>query len=196
MKTHVVRATDVSGLPVVTIDGGEDVAEIKDVVFDGTNHRLIGFTLNKRGFFSGALRNQLPAAAIEAIGPDAVMVATESDLYEPTDAPDELTGDAPTHSVLHNRVLSADGTDLGEVVGVILTTDDDPIAVGYEVGSDDETVFVPISAQMALSDDNLLIPAEATEFIHNDLAGFGASVAQFRAPLDAAASPSPTPEGA
>lgn len=196
MKAQVVRATEVSGLPVVTIDGGEDVAEIKDVVFDGTNHRLIGFTLNKRGFFSGALRSQLPADAIESIGAHAVMVASEGDLHEPADAPDELTGDAPTHSVLQNRVLSADGTDLGEVVGVILTTDDDPIAVGYEVRSTDSTVFVPISAQMALSDDNLLIPAEATEFIHNDLAGFGASVARFRAPLESAASQTTTPEGA
>lgn len=180
--SRVMRAADVSGLPVVTINGGDDVAEIKDVVFDGTNHRLVGFTLNKRGWFRGKLRRQLPAGSVTAIGPDAVMVADDSDLEDP----DVPLGKAETHAVIGNRVISADGSNLGAISGVIITTGDNPEAVGYEVdGADGNAYFVPISAQMALSDDNLLIPQSSTDFIRNDLAGFGAALADHREALDA-----------
>ena len=47
--THVMRAGDLIGLPVVSIAAGEDVAEISDVVYDSSHHRILGFTLNKRG---------------------------------------------------------------------------------------------------------------------------------------------------
>lgn len=182
---RVMRASDVSGLPVVTINGGDDVAEIRDVVFDGTNHRLVGFTLNKRGWFRGRLRRQLPATSVVAIGPDAVMVADDADLEDPASAPGALSGDAETHSVIGNRVISADGNDLGRIIGVVISTGDEPEAVGYEVEADNGgTYFVPISIQIALSDDNLLLPESTTDFIRNDLAGFGASIADYRRALD------------
>lgn len=187
MTSRLIKASDLAGLPVVTIDSGEDIAEIKDVVFDGTQHRLIGFTLNKRGWFRGTLRQDLPADSIAAIGPDAVMVVTEANLQEPSASPAALTGDALTHDVAGDRVIAADGTDLGEVTGVILSTGPTPTAVGYQIETADGAErFVPITAQLALSDTNLLIPAEATAFIRNDLAGFGAAIDEYRAILDAA----------
>ncbi len=186
IAARVMRASDVTGLPVVTINGGDDVAEVRDVVFDGTNHRLVGFTLNKRGWFRGRLRRQLPATSVVAIGPDAVMVADDSDLEDPASAPGALSGTAETHSVIGNRVISADGNDLGRIIGVVISTGDDPQAVGYEVEGDDGAIhFVPISVQMALSDDNLLLPESSTDFIRNDLAGFGAAVTDHRRALDA-----------
>ncbi|MDP8927827.1 MAG: hypothetical protein M3O70_04405, partial [Actinomycetota bacterium] len=42
--------------------------------------RLVGLTLNKRGFFSGRRREVLPAEGIHAIGRDAVMILDESSL--------------------------------------------------------------------------------------------------------------------
>ena len=56
---NLVRARDVMGLPVVSIATGEDVAEVRDVVYDGEAHQLIGFTLNKRGRFAGRLKTVL-----------------------------------------------------------------------------------------------------------------------------------------
>ena len=180
----LIRAGDVMTLPVVSIASGEDVAEVRDVVYDGEAHRLIGFTLNKRGMFAGRLKSVLAAGSVSAIGPDAVMIETESAIEgsgEPVAGLDDLEAARP---VLGNRVLSADGSDLGEVVAVILSTGDEPRAVGYELRSSDrsDTSFVPISAQMALSGENLVFPASATEFFRNDLAGFGAAIASYRSP--------------
>ena len=67
---NLVRARDMMSLPVVSIASGEDVAEVRDVVYDGEAHRLVGFTLNKRGMFAGRLKGVLAAGSGTAIGPD------------------------------------------------------------------------------------------------------------------------------
>ena len=121
------------------------------------------------------------ADSLAAIGSDAVMVEDESAITGAGEGSDELERPGEMASVIGNRVLSAEGNELGEVAGVIIATGPSPRAVGYEIDSKDRSdpVFVPISAQIALSDDNLMLPEEATEFIRNDLAGFGAAVASY-----------------
>ncbi|MGF1595992.1 MAG: PRC-barrel domain-containing protein [Acidimicrobiales bacterium] len=182
---QLVRASRLGGLPVVAIDGGEDVAEIRDIVFDGDHHRLVGFTLNKRGWFRGRLRQSLDASAVHAIGPDAVMVRAETDLTATDDAPAPLSDPAARRKVLGVRVLSADGTELGRVSDMVVSTGARPEAVGYVVDAGDGDVYVPISAELALSDEYLLLPASANAFINDDLAGFGASVERYRRNFDA-----------
>jgi uncharacterized protein YrrD len=180
--THVMRASELIGLPVVSILTGEDVAEVRDVVYDSERHRLLGFTLNKRGFLAGRMKDVLPASALAAVGPDAVMVADEAAISD-SGTPASLERPGAATSVIGNRVISAGGVSIGEVVGVLISTGHTPMAVGYEIKPVDGggNVFVPISEQMALSAENLLLPAEATELIHNDLAGFGAAVEAQRA---------------
>lgn len=178
----LMRAQDVMGRPVVSISSGDDVAEIRDVVYDGEAHRLVGFTLNERGMFAGRLKAVLAAGSVAAIGPDAVMIESEAAIDDTADRPAGLDDLKHARSVIGNRVLSADGSDLGKVVAVIVSTGDVPEAVGYELQPPDrkDTSFVPISAQMALSGENLVLPAAATDFVRNDLAGFGAAIATYR----------------
>jgi uncharacterized protein YrrD len=181
---NLIRARDVTGQVVVSIASGEDVAEIRDVVYDGEAHRLLGFTLNKRGRFAGRLKSVLGAGSVASIGPDAVMIDDESAIDDRGHRPAGLDDLSSARPVLGNRVLSSDGIDLGEVVAVILSTGDEPTAVGYELQQSDraDTSFVPISAQMALSGENLVLPPDATDFVRNDLAGFGAAIASYRSP--------------
>ena len=172
------------GLPVVSIASGEDVAEVRDVVYDGEAHRLVGFTLNKRGRFAGRLKAVLPAGSVAAIGPDAVMIDAESAIDDSGDRPAGLDDLGAARPVIGNRVLSADGSDLGAVVAVIVSTGDEPRAVGYELQPTDRFGHVVRAdlGQMALSRENLVLPAEATAFVRNDLAGFGAAIASYRLP--------------
>lgn len=179
--SHVMRAGDLVGLPVVSIASGEDIAEVRDVVYDAGHHRLVGFTLNKRGLFAGRMKDVLPAESLTAIGADAVMVRDEAAISEPDDEAGPLKRTDEAASVIGNRVLSFEGNELGEIAEVIVATGTEPKAVGYQIESagHSESVFVPISAQIALSDDNLLLPEEATAFIRNDLAGFGAAIESY-----------------
>lgn len=56
----LMTASQIRGLPVVTVRGGEDVAEVRAVIYNPEAGRLVGMTLNKRGFFSGRRRGCCP----------------------------------------------------------------------------------------------------------------------------------------
>ena len=86
----LVTGSAIRGLPVVTIGGGEDVAEVRDVIYSPDAGRVVGLTLNKRGFLAGRCREVLPAETIHAIGRDAVMVDDETSLILPEDAPADI----------------------------------------------------------------------------------------------------------
>jgi len=183
-QLNLMRASDVGKLPVVTIDGGEDAAEIRDVVYDAEHHDLIGFTLNKRGWFRGTLNATLAASDVSGIGRDAVMVSDEGCLKAPSSSVAALARPGDDLDVMGNHVVASNGSVIGRVVDVIIETGAHPRAVGYEVETADGSMFIPSSAQMSISGDNLVVPAEAEEFFRSDLVGFGASVSSFRNRLD------------
>jgi len=79
----LVTASQIGALPVVTARGGEDVTEVRDVIHSPEAGRLVGVTLNKRGFLAGRRREVVAAEAIHAIGQHAVMVLDESSLVAP-----------------------------------------------------------------------------------------------------------------
>ena len=179
--TELVRATDLIGRPVVTIDGGDDVAEVKDVVYDAQARRLIGFTLNKRGWFRGRMKELLSAGSVAAIGDTAVMVQDEQALSAPDSGPPDLTDAPSTRDVLGDRVITESGLDLGEVRGLVLMVGPQVDVVGYELAErSGGRKFIPIDAQTAVSGDSLVVPARIAEFMRQDLSDFGGAIEQYR----------------
>ena len=77
----LMRATEITKRPVVTLEG-EDVAQIKDIVYADSGGRVGGFTLNGRGFLSATLKTALAWEAVVGLGPDAVMIRDEGALTD------------------------------------------------------------------------------------------------------------------
>lgn len=186
---RVVRAHDLLGSPVVTL-GGDDCAEVRDVVYRGDTGSLVGFTLNKRSWFGGQLPEVLPVDAIHAIGADAVMIEDPNAFVAPADAPQEIVDASLDRNVIDSTVLTESGTSLGVVTDVIVAVGRNVRAVGYEVtdtgkasGRTATSRFVPLPEQVAVSGDALVVPDEVDAFIQDDLAGFGAAVSDYRAQL-------------
>ncbi len=187
----LLRASELAGRPVVTLSG-ELVAEIKDVVFERSGGRIAGFTLRNPGLFSRSRKDSLPWPGVHGVGRDAVMVSDETVLTAATElAPREQARHA---DVLQDRVLTDNGRDLGRVVDVVLHSGTSLDVVGYEVeasealGTAGRHVFIPLPDTVAVSGENLIVPAAAAEFVSEDLAGFGAAVGAFRARLREGAS--------
>jgi uncharacterized protein YrrD len=96
--------------------------------------------------------------------------------------------------VLQDRVLTDTGRDLGRVVDVVLHGGTCMEVVGYEVeasetlGTAGQRVLIPLPDTVAVSGEHLIVPAAATEFVSDDLAGFGAAVDAFRSRLREGAS--------
>lgn len=182
----LLRASELIGRPVVTL-GGELVAEIKDIVFERAGGRIAGFTLRNPGLFSRSRKDSLPWAGVHGVGRDAVMVSDETVLLATAElAPRKQ---ARKSDVLEDRVLTDNGRDLGRVVDVVLHGGTSLEVVGYEVeasealGTAGRRVLIPLPDTVAVSGENLIVPAAATEFVSEDLAGFGAAVDAFRARL-------------
>ena len=74
----LLRASELAGRVVVTF-AGEDVAQIKDIVYAANGGEIGSFTLAGRGLFAGPLKVALPWAKVVALGPDAVMVESADD---------------------------------------------------------------------------------------------------------------------
>ncbi|GIF01861.1 PRC-barrel domain-containing protein [Paractinoplanes rishiriensis] len=182
----LVRATELVKRPVVTL-AGDDVAQIKDVVYDASGGAVSGFTLNGRGIFASPLKQALPLNGIRAIGRDAVIISS-TDVLTGRDEVAEA-GDVRDRNVLGNRVVTDTGTDLGTVVDVILQVGNSTDVVGYEIEAGEalstsgQRVLLPLPDALSVSGEALVVPAGATEFVAHDLAGFGAAVAAFRTHL-------------
>lgn len=189
MNNLLLRATEMVGLPVVTINGGEAIADTKDVIYSPDLGRVLGFTLNKRGRLRGPAKEMLPIDRVHAVGRDAVMVADAGVLASPQDPSAQDAQDAAGRNVLGNSVLTDDGKKLGSVTDLIVEMNAGEV-VGYQLEGDEslqgrsgQPLLLPLPATLAVSGEVLMVPGSVEAFIRDDLSGFGSAVDDFRAQL-------------
>jgi uncharacterized protein YrrD len=196
---RLMRTSEISKRPVVTM-AGDDIAQIKDVVYSSGGGAVGGFTLAGRGLFAGPLKQGLAWARVSALGADAVMVR-DAGALEPTQSVLDASASSGGSggNVLGSRVLTDAGTDLGSVVDVIVQVNDEVAGhgcdvVGYEVeasenlGTHGTRVLIPLPDTLAVSGEHLIVPSSAKDFVSHDIAGFGAAVEAFRAQLEGSSS--------
>ena len=190
--SRLVPTSAIIKLPVVTL-AGEDIAQVKDIVYAQGGGAVGGFTLNGRGLFAGPLKQSLRWSSVGALGADAVMILDET-VLEPNEALAAAAAEGGTGgNVLGSRVLTDSGADLGAVVDVIVEVgaggQGQCDVVGYEIeasealGTAGTRLLIPLPDTIAASGEHLIVPDAAREFVRQDLAGFGAAVGDFRARL-------------
>lgn len=183
---RLIRAADLVKRPVVTL-AGEDIAQIKDVVYDANSGSVVAFTLAGRGLLAGPRKEVILWEDVHGVGPEALMVADDTALSARATLEDKKIDQ---RNVIGARVITDDGRELGTVSDLIIDVRADVAdAVGYQIDpsesfSDSSShVLLPLPDTLAVTGDNLVVPHQATEYVRNDLAGFGAAVAEFRASL-------------
>ena len=169
--TKLLRGKDVSGFPVVDVSTGDDVAEVRDLIFDPSQGLVTGFTLGKRGLFGGRRREVLPAEAISSIGTHAVMVESVDAITDPADAPHEVASSVERSAdVSNDMVVTESGRELGRVRDVVLSGGGRPRVVGFEIGGGDAgDGFVPIGTHTAVSASALIVPDGVEHRVRSDL---------------------------
>lgn len=185
---ELMAARSLTTLPVVTL-GGEAVAQVKDTVFDAAAGRITGFTLSGRGLLSGPLKQSLPWTGVHALGHDAVMIADAGVLAETPVV--VARREAQQGRVLHTRVLTDEGTEVGTVLDVIVEGGTSGRVVGFRIAAGKalvpgsrrrrHRVYVPRGETLAVSGRALVIPADATRYVADDLPSLAARVGSFRA---------------
>jgi len=176
MTITLLRGSDLIGRAVVDASTGDDLAEIKDVVFTAGRGAITGFTLRRRGFFGRRLKAVLPIDAVMSVGTDAVMVADADAISDPSDAPEDMASHE-SNDVLEDEVVTISGRSLGTVRDVIILGGPHPRVVGFEVGGG--TVgngLIPLGAQAAVSGSALVVPDDFEQRIRSDLTGLAAEL--------------------
>lgn len=190
----LLRASDLAKRPVVTY-AGEDIGQIKDIVYAANGGEIGAFTLAGRGLFAGPLKTALPWGAVIGLGPDAVIIESEDVLVPVADVLGDVAGGASTgrSDILKSEVLTDDGSSLGLVSDVIIgigaKAGGQADVVGYEIdpaeslGRGKQRLLIPLPDTLAASGQHLMVPASARNYISDDMNGFGSAVDAFRAQL-------------
>ncbi|GGY34033.1 PRC-barrel domain-containing protein [Streptomyces djakartensis] len=183
---ELMAARSLTTRPVVTL-GGDAVAQVKDTVFDAAAGRITGFTLSGRGLLSGPLKQSLPWSGVHALGHDAVMIADAGVLAETPVV--VARREAQQGRVLHARVLTDEGTEVGTVLDVVVEGGTSGRVVGFRIAADKSLVrgsrrrrhrvYVPRGETLAVSGRALVIPADATRYVADDLPSFAARLGAF-----------------
>jgi uncharacterized protein YrrD len=177
MTKALLRGADLIGRPVVDASTGDDVAEVRDVVFDASKGKITGFTLRRPGFLGRRLKEVLPISRVLAVGTDAVMILTPSALTHLTDSSDAALSDSGG-AVVGDRVITESGRILGELKDVIVVGGPHPRVVAFEIGGGPPgDGLVPIGAATGLSGSALIVPDEYEQRIKTDLTGLAAELA-------------------
>ncbi len=177
----VIRATELIGRPIVTLDTAEDIAEVKDVVFDPDESTVAGFALRGRAALSTPNAGMLRIANVRAIGRDAIMIASANEVMTEETAAEKSERPA-RQDVLGAGVMTESGTSVGKVINLILHVQGARANVaGYEIEAPDGTrSLVPLDASVSVSGETLMVADAVQKFVADDLTGFGAAIEQFR----------------
>ncbi|GAB2727497.1 PRC-barrel domain-containing protein [Streptomyces bullii] len=184
--SELMAARSLTTRPVVTL-GGDAVAQVKDTVFDAAAGRVTGFTLSGRGLLSGPLKQSLPWSGVHSLGHDAVMIR-DPDVLVATDAV-VARREALRGRVLGAQVLTDAGTEVGTVLDVVVEGGTSGRVVGFRIAAHRSLVpgsrrhrrrvYVPRGETLAVSGRALVIPADATRYVADDLPAFVARVGAF-----------------
>jgi len=178
--TGCLRAGEIAGKPVVTL-GGDDVAQIKDIVFDSDSGTIRCFTLSGRGMLAGPLKRVLLWQNVHALGPDAVMIRDEAALDD--DAAARTEADAGGDDVLGARIMTEGGRDLGRITDVVIEPGETARVVGYEIDSAAEAgrlLVLPVVRPLSASAEMVVVPEVTVEYAAGDLVGLPAAVESLR----------------
>ena len=172
MSPPLVRGRDLVGRPVVDVNTGEDIAEIRDVVFEPGSGLLTGFTLNKRGSWSGPLRAVLPIDRVSAVGTGAVMISDADALVSGDDEPQDIKAASQADAeVVDDLVVTESGQTLGIVRDVIIMGGASPRVVAFEMDAGEDRIrCIPKSPHGGVSASALIVPDDYEARIGDDLA--------------------------
>ncbi|MBN0042790.1 PRC-barrel domain-containing protein [Streptomyces actuosus] len=178
--TGRMRSGEITGKPVVTL-AGEDLGQVKDIVFDPSTGSIGCFTLAGRGLLAGPLHRALLWRNVHALGPDAVMVRDASALEDDDTAAQPEADERGGGNVLGIEVTTRSGTTLGTVTDAVVETGRTPVVAGYEIETaEHRRVLLPVAGPVTVSRDRMLVPDAAARYTAGDLEGFGAAAEGLR----------------
>lgn len=114
----LIKASNVIGLKVVSLDKGETIDEVEDVIYDAKAEKVIAFLINQGGWSASA--QVIPFAEVINIGEDALTIKNRESIKKASDVKGMTAGISASNVNLQKMtVLTKSGSNLGKVSDVV-----------------------------------------------------------------------------
>jgi uncharacterized protein YrrD len=110
----MMKASQVIGLKVLSLEDGKQVEDVDDVLFDPSQNRVLGLLVKKGGFLRDA--QIILLSDIRSVGQDAVMIDSKSVLQKAGKLPQPISAIAKSDDYLtQTKIVTEQGTELGSI---------------------------------------------------------------------------------
>ena len=118
MNDMLVKGKDVIGLKVVTLDKGEKLENVNEIVYDPQDHYVKALIIDNGGWFSDAKVILYPD--IKSLGKDAIIVESDRVVKKASDVQQRIARIVKDDNFLtKNKIVTEDGTELGQVSDIL-----------------------------------------------------------------------------
>lgn len=109
----MISGRELIGMPIFSLDRGEEIGEVENLIFDPDQRKVVGFVLEEGGLFRSP--EVIPFESIESIGPDAIVLKRSASLEAPFDEIDLKQVKKEGFNLTGRRVISDRGHEIGTV---------------------------------------------------------------------------------
>ena len=155
----MIRAYELMGRPVITIDEGAIVGQTAGVIIDTASTDVAALIVNVASRF--APPKAVPYALIQGIGDDAVIIENASSLADLGAVPEILDMGRPDSEIRGVRAITRTGRLLGTVADLMIDLDAGKV-VAYQIqGGADTALLVRAEHVITVGRQALITTAEA-----------------------------------
>jgi uncharacterized protein YrrD len=113
----IIQATKVIGHKVISLEQGEELERVDDILYSSDTHTVQGVLVKPKGIMSNA--KVILLSEIQSIGTDAVMVQTKDTVKSAKDASEEIKTVANSkHFLTQTKIVTEEGVELGSITDI------------------------------------------------------------------------------
>ncbi len=168
------KGKEVIGRKIVTLDSGERVDSVRDLIFDEQGNRVLALLVDEGGWFHAA--RVIPFTSVKSIGADAVMIASADDVVSARDDATIAAAMESKSGLAGLNLLTSDGKELGRIADVFFDETSGQV-VGYEATGglfsdlSSGRTFVPAPESVTIGAEAAIVPPSVALAMEEQEAG-------------------------
>ncbi|WP_424951902.1 PRC-barrel domain-containing protein [Deinococcus sp.] len=170
----MLKGKEIIGRKIVTLDGGERVDSVHDLIFDEQGNRVLALLVDEGGWFHAA--KVVAFSSVRSIGEDAVMIASADDVVSARDNAVIAAAMESKSGLAGLNLLTTDGKDLGRIADVFFDETTGQV-VGYEATGglfsdlSSGRTFVPAPESVTIGAEAAIVPPAVAHAMEEQEAG-------------------------
>ena len=170
----MLKGKEVIGRKIVTLDGGERVDSVHDLIFDEQGNHVLALLVDEGGWFHAA--KVIAFSSVKSIGEDAVMITSTDDVVSAGDDPVIAAAMQSKSGLSGLNLLTTDGKDLGRISDVFFDEVSGQV-IGYEATGglfsdlSSGRTFVPAPESVTIGAEAAIVPPTVAHAMEEQEAG-------------------------